>query len=136
MLPYLSSLSNRSATAFNLATVDDLAPLLVVADSDRVAGLFEKVRSMRVPQAALTHATATTNFGSHDAAKALAVRTKTWRVTSKNPRPSHAGLNGETVGLGDLFSNGARWPGDGVLSVDQRANCSCVLEYSTTGEES
>ena len=54
---------------------------------------------------------------------------KTWRVTSGNPRPTHALMNGETVPYEEPFSNGAQWPGDiDALSVEEIAGCRCVLE--------
>ena len=68
-------------------------------------------------------------FGAHDAARGNGVTQKTWVVTSANPRPSHAAMDGESVGIDDTFSNGARWPGDGGLDVDETAGCTCVLEY-------
>ena len=57
--------------------------------------------------------------------------TKTWVVTSSNPRASHALMNGETVPYEDSFSNGAMWPGDvDNLDVEDVANCRCVLEVT------
>jgi hypothetical protein len=52
---------------------------------------------------------------------------KVW-VTGSNPRPEHAALDGETVGIEDTFSNGAAWPGDFTLDVDQIAGCNCTIE--------
>lgn len=69
-------------------------------------------------------------FGRQDAATASGLAQKTWVVTSQNPRPSHAAMNGESVGLDEVFSNGARWPGDGGLDVDESAGCTCELEYT------
>jgi hypothetical protein len=57
--------------------------------------------------------------------------TKTWVVTSGNPRASHAAMNGETVPLDDTFSNGAKWPGDSsALDVDEIAGCNCDVEIN------
>jgi len=56
-----------------------------------------------------------------------AVKTKEWINTSGNPRPSHAAMNGETVGIDESFSNGGQYPGDASLSADERVNCLCVL---------
>lgn len=53
--------------------------------------------------------------------------TKTWIVTSNNPRPSHLAMNGQTVDIDDAFSNGARWPADHHLHVDEIAGCKCEL---------
>lgn len=68
-------------------------------------------------------------FGGWDAAKASGLRTKTWHTTSKNPRPSHAAQNGETVNVDDIFSNGLRWPGDRFGSAEDKANCACSMTY-------
>ena len=51
---------------------------------------------------------------------------KTWE-TGSNPRPSHASMNGETVGIEDTFSNGAAWPGDSSLDADESAGCNCTI---------
>lgn len=57
--------------------------------------------------------------------------TKTWVVTSANPRPSHAVMDGETVPFYAPFSNGAEWPGDSsALDVADVANCQCEVEIS------
>lgn len=49
---------------------------------------------------------------------------KQW-VTGPKARPSHAALDGETVGIEDRFSNGADWPGDDTLSPDESCGCNC-----------
>ena len=82
--------------------------------------------------AMLTAASLTTsfaNFGAHDGARAAGAGAKTWQVTSSNPRSSHAALDGETVALGQPFSNGLRWPGDRDGGIDQTANCQCSLLF-------
>jgi hypothetical protein len=54
---------------------------------------------------------------------------KRWVTGGRNPRPSHQRMHGETVGLNAKFSNGAKWPGDSVLSDDERAGCTCDVEF-------
>ena len=49
---------------------------------------------------------------------------KQW-VTGPKARPSHAALDGETVGIDERFSNGADWPGDDTLSPDESCGCNC-----------
>lgn len=45
-----------------------------------------------------------------------------------DPRSSHRRLDGETVPIDDLFSNGANWPGDNFrLPVEEVANCHCEV---------
>jgi len=56
---------------------------------------------------------------------------KTWHVLSKNPRKSHAELNGVTVGFDESFSNGLKFPGDGSSGdANEVANCQCVMTVS------
>ena len=50
---------------------------------------------------------------------------KIW-VTGDNPRSSHALMNGETVPVGEAFSNGAFWPGDDNLEPDESCYCNCT----------
>jgi phage portal protein BeeE len=69
-------------------------------------------------------------FGGKDAAVASGLREKTWIVSSRNPRASHASMNGETVPVDQPFSNGLMWPGDGSGDVDEVAGCTCGLSYS------
>lgn len=59
--------------------------------------------------------------------------TKTWTVTSDNPRPSHAAMDGEEVPFDEPFSNGLMFPGDGSTGdAGEVANCTCVM--SVEGE--
>ncbi|MFF9894966.1 phage portal protein [Streptomyces longispororuber] len=78
---------------------------------------------------AVTASTELRSFGGHDAAKASGLVRKTWRTGSK-PRPEHARMDGETVALGETFSNGLRWPGDSYGDAKDNANCNCDLSYS------
>ena len=82
------------------------------------------------PVYAQSIATESRGFGGQDAAQASGLTYKIWRVGGSNPRPSHAAQNGERVPLGDVFSNGLRWPGDRGGSVDETAGCQCSLDYS------
>lgn len=53
--------------------------------------------------------------------------TKTWRVNSTNPRPSHARLDGRTIGIEERFPNGMLHPGDPAGGIDETAGCKCRL---------
>jgi hypothetical protein len=33
------------------------------------------------------------------------------------------------VGIGELFSNGMRWPGDPAGGAENNANCNCSCEF-------
>ncbi len=80
----------------------------------------------------MTLATTLAGFAVTEAAKQLnrPRTTKTWLVLSGNPRSSHAAMNGETVGIEETFSNGASWPGDASLDVDETAGCQCSVEVT------
>ena len=68
---------------------------------------------------------------ARDAGHPVANVTKTWVVTSRNPRPSHKAMDGETVPYDETFSNGAEWPGDSkALDAADVANCQCECEVT------
>ena len=128
---WLTSTAGRSAFAMNEATYQQLGELAAKASwRDDTAHLYAVARDARAPQQAQTWGTTATSFGGQEAAKTTGRATKTWRVTSRNPRASHAKLDGVTVGVHDAFPNGARYPGDPYLSEDQRAGCQCAVEYA------
>ena len=56
---------------------------------------------------------------------------KRW-ITGANPRPEHEAMNGETVDMGELFSNGCEWPGDDLGDPDTTCNCNCTTEVIIT----
>lgn len=72
-----------------------------------------------------------TNFARTDAAEQSGAGSKTWYVTSGRPRASHAGMDGETVPIGETFSNGALWPHDPDLSAEESAGCTCIVDFAT-----
>lgn len=57
-------------------------------------------------------------------------RTKVYKVwvTGPNPRPEHAAMNGEKVGIDDKFSNGADWVHDDILGPSDTCGCNCRIE--------
>ncbi|WP_053618821.1 phage portal protein [Nocardiopsis sp. NRRL B-16309] len=59
---------------------------------------------------------------------------KTWRTTSRNPRSTHARMNGQTVPIDGKFSNGGRWPGDSILPARESAKCKCMLSITGVPE--
>lgn len=120
----------RAAGAINNTTYNQL-------EAARAAGrpvgeVFLEAQGLRAPQQVETLSTSATNLGQGLAANPVGLRSKTWRVTSRNPRPSHARLDGETVALEDRFSNGMRWPADQAagLGPEESANCACICDYS------
>lgn len=66
------------------------------------SGVFEKAEDSRADKSGLSFATAVAGWAVLEAVRQQAPRSgamKTWIVTSGNPRPEHAAMNGETVGL-------------------------------------
>lgn len=131
-LAYLQKVAESNAESINAATRIRLEE--VVAAGGDPASVFEVAKSSRAAQAGLTLATSLAGFASVEAiqqVRGTRTATKTWVVTSSNPRPSHASMAGETVPLDSVFSNGAKWPGDSsALDVDEVAGCSCDVDIT------
>jgi HK97 family phage portal protein len=130
MLPWLREHSRVQAEYFNTQTRDAVSGALRESDPlDAVKNIFTAAVTVWAIRQAISAVTTASNFGSYEAANASNLRRKRWRVNSNNPRDSHAAMNGETVGIRDLFSNGLRWPGDPRGSAEQNANCQCGIDY-------
>jgi hypothetical protein len=89
--------------------------------------VFAQAEESRAPGIATHTATLVSGFALVEAGKRVAeahgkTTTKTW-ITGPNPRPEHAALDGETVGIDESFSNGGDWPGD-----DGEPGCNCTVE--------
>jgi len=130
MLEWLQRNAEGVADGINGQTVAELG---AAGDDDARAGVFERAIGVRAVAAAVTQATAITSFGGREGAKRGGLTRKRWVVTSSKPRKSHARMDGDTVGIDDVFGNGARWPGDSKLSDDEKAGCTCTVEF--LGEE-
>jgi len=124
---FLSALAESRAGAINSTTRDQLADTL--ADDGDPAHVFDVAAGARADLGGQTLATTLTAFATVEAAKHTGRPdvTKTWVVTSTDPRPECEAVGGETVGIDDQFSNGAKWPGDAVLGAAGVANCSCGI---------
>lgn len=120
------------AVAVNGRTRDAVKEALAAdVDADAVRELFDGFATGRGPQIAQTEVTAAMGFGTREAAQQSGRElTKTWK-TGSNPRKTHARLDGETVPMDELFSNGARWPGDSRLDDKERSNCNCGMDVDT-----
>jgi hypothetical protein len=135
MYDYLSRRSRSVAAEINTTTRETLSRALVGAVAvDVLREVFRQAAETRAAEMAESQVTAVSNFGAVEGAKQAGLGTKTWRVNSAHPRPDHALMNGETVGIRDVFSNGARWPGDPILGADGNAGCQCTVEFSLGGE--
>jgi HK97 family phage portal protein len=118
---YLEAVAERRSTEITTALEAALADP-DVPDAD----VFERARDVSSPSAAMTMATSLSAFSAREAGKQAPdrdARVKTWIVTSSYS--SHPELDGETVPLGAVFSNGE----DGPPSSDH-PGCQCLLEIS------
>lgn len=131
MLPWLAEHSRIQAEGINAQVRDELEVALANPDDPNgaVKHLFELAVTVWALEQAVTAVTAAANFGSTEAANAGGLRTKTWRVNSGNPRPSHAAMDGMTIGIRDLFPTGQRWPGDPAGGAEENSNCECSIEF-------
>jgi HK97 family phage portal protein len=134
---FLKAVAESRAGAINSTTRDQIAAALD-GDLDEDAegatpeGVFDLAESSRLEQGATVLATTLVGFAVMEAAAQTRREntTKTWNVQSSNPRSSHARMDGETVPVDEPFSNGAMWPGDAVLGVDENAGCQCGVTVS------
>lgn len=129
---FLRKLAEHKAIGINKVTKQDLDESLG-DDSDRKpADVFEVAQNQAGIQAA-GMITVFSSFGTQEAAEQLVPEgkaTKTWRTTSARPRAEHARMDGETVPVGEPFSNGAQYPGDWSLGADGTAGCKCDMEVN------
>lgn len=133
-LKFLREVAGRVAGAINATTLAAIESALASDDPQaEVSHVFEVAADSGAEQSSGTFATTVAGFATAEAAKQAAGdrAMKRWQVNSSNPRPSHAAMNGETVGIEELFSNGARWPG-GVGDPDEDAGCTCSLVIVTS----
>lgn len=129
MLPWVRENARIAAEYANAVTREQLEGALREDDPGAaVRRVFELAVGVRAGQFALSRVTGLIGFGTQEAARQGGLRTKTWR-TGKNPRDTHAAMNGVTVWIRDTFPNGLRWPGDSRGSADETAGCNCDLVY-------
>ena len=136
-MAFQRAVAQRVAHSVNEVTRTQLETALDADDpAPEVAGVFARARDQRAGEIAQTSVTAASGFGSQEAVKQTGRKaTKTWLVTSNNPRPTHALMNGQTVDIEGRFSNGAEWPADAVLPVDEVAGCQCELEITVEDDD-
>lgn len=131
-LNFLRAVSEREAAAINATTKAQIDDALSSDDPGVTVGdVFKVAVAARAVQAAATLVTQASGFGSVEAGKQLGGgrAVKTWVVTSSNPRDSHARMNGETVPLDQVFSNGLAYPAVGG-DPDEVAGCRCEVVIS------
>jgi hypothetical protein len=142
---YIVGYAEHLARKANQTTLKDLVRAVDDADSftdsdalkSTPKGVFEYAEDFRANNAGKSVATNNKGWSSCMAVKASgkgSKTTKTWIVTSGNPRPSHARLDGYTVpyydanGNDEVFPNGLRFPGDWSYDAGEVAGCCCELE--------
>jgi HK97 family phage portal protein len=122
---FLKAVAGRYAAAINATTKAQLAKAIDSEDADP-ADVFDQAKGSRADGTAAQVANFAAGFALVEAAKQVGRAngrnaTKTW-ITGANPRPEHAALDGQTVGIDEDFSNGAKWPGD-----DGEPGCNCSV---------
>jgi HK97 family phage portal protein len=131
-LEWLLANASGVASGINGQTRFSLLKAITEADNplEAVLHLFDVAKKSRAPQSAADAGTSLAGFGTHEAIQQTGKKgLKTWVVTSDNPRDSHKKLDGTTIKLDDLFSNGGRWPGDTkIRDIKERARCTCDLK--------
>lgn len=115
---------------------DPTAPVDAVTDPNEATGnLFDTFLTGRVAQIAATRVAVVGGYSSVDAGTQAGASTKTWTLGGGNPRASHASMSGETVPLGEKFSNDMDYPGDFAGGVDEVAGCTCSLTINKEGSQ-
>lgn len=135
---YIAAMAAGKAKALNNVTYRQLREALDEEHGEGTEGatpegVFEKAEDSRADKSGVSFATAVTGWAVLEAVRQQAPNRgamKTWIVTSGNPRPEHAAMNGETVPYDEAFSNGADWPGDQVLTPEESCNCMCQVEIT------
>lgn len=133
---YIAAMALGKSKAINNVTYRELSHALDGDISDEamgstVQGVFDKAVEVRAETSGVSFATAVTGFATLEACQQRAGTrkiVKQWVVTSSNPRPSHAIMDGETVPFDDEFSNGARYPGEQNLDPEESCNCQCQMD--------
>ena len=130
MVGWLDEHSRIQAEYINGVTRDQIGQALIEEEPrSAVRRLFEIAISVRAIEIAVSAVTSASVFGSNEGAQQGGLKTKRWQVNSTNPRDAHLAMNGETVGIGERFSNGMKWPGDPAGGAENNANCMCSVTF-------
>lgn len=131
----------RFAYEVNQTTENDLRRTLKAAldggstvaqikkEVQRIFGYAEGFRNERI---ARTETISATNYGALEAIKQSGIVDvkKEWIATLDNrTRESHADIDGEAVGIDDVFSNGLQFPGDPDGEAEEVINCRCTIVH-------
>ena len=123
--------SITSAKAINGTTIAALKAALdgTTEPAAAVDVVFDGPVSQRTTSIAASRVAMLAGLASLNSAGQNGAGMKTW-LTGGNPRSAHAAMNGETVPIGDSFSNGMNAPGDPSGGADEVAGCNCSLSFS------
>lgn len=129
---FLKKVAQRIAAQVNAATESALEDALAGDDPEAPAHVFDVAEESRAEQSGMTAAATFLGFGMVEAARQTRPDArKRWVTNSKDPRASHAAMNGEEVPIEDDFSNGLKWPGSFNGDPDEVANCRCSVVIIT-----
>jgi HK97 family phage portal protein len=128
-LNYLAAQTSGTSASVNTVTRNEVAAALTAHDVEAaLAAVFATAIAVRALSGGRAQATAVSSWSTYEAGRQYGQPARKRWVTGAHPRESHAAMNGQTVGLDDKFSNGARWPADAInLGVDEVAGCNCDL---------
>ena len=136
-LAFLRDMCRVRAEWVNATTLSEIERALELEDAGAEGlmatpeGVFENAAENRSESAGNAFETAVDGWSALEACRQLRIDAyKTWIVTSKNPRKSHAAMNGETVPISETFSNHMEWPGDWAGGPDEVCGCQCTIAVS------
>lgn len=100
---------------------------VAAAQSDPVAHVFDLLVTSSADGMSRQMVTRSAGFAARDTGEKLGAAVKVWRVNSTRPRTAHARMNGQSVPIRGVFSNGMDWPGDPAGGAANNAHCKCSL---------
>ena len=121
LMGYISAAAQNEATRWTATTRTELDAALVLGGPDvrdNVEAVFERAKGGRAEQLARGVVTEMVGFAKVDTAKRLGFARKTWAADAESD--DHAPLDGETVPVGEAFSNGEKWPRGATCTCDVR----------------
>ena len=132
---YIALLAETRAQYINEATYNALLEAQETGES--VSDTFAK-RLLQVATLAYGLASVAREFGAKEAISQAEYQgvvrepriVKIWH-TGSNPRPTHAAMDGEEVGIDEAFSNGLQWP-HSWGPVEEVAGCNCHVTVEIT----
>lgn len=126
---FLQACAKDRAEDINDSVKSDLEDAIDDPDADPADVYSDDMNTNRAAKIATSVVAFATSFGGVEAGRQQGGNvTKTW-VTGDNPRPEHAQMDGETVGIDEQFSNGLDWPGS-FGDPDEVAGCNFSVDLN------